>query len=384
MEPDKTLSDYRREIDEIDRALVALYQKRMVAASGVAAYKEKNGLPVLDAARERALLAKVASLAGEEYADSAVALYTSIMSLSRAHQTRLLNRGSELEKKIAEALQKTNPLFPARAVIACQGVEGAYSQLAADRFFKHPEILYFQDFDGVFSAIEQGLCRYGVLPLENSTAGSVSKVYDLMTAHNFHIVRAGRLKIDHCLVARSGALLADIRTVYSHEQAIRQSAGFLRAHPEIRVIPCENTAVAARRVAEGNDPSVAALASHTAAETYGLSVLLDAVQDKGNNYTRFICIAKELEIYPGANRTSIMMTLPHKPGALYHLLSRFYAFDVNLTKLESRPIPDRDFEFMFYFDLDASVYDERLSALLSDLEKESDFFRYLGTYTEQI
>ncbi len=381
---ERPLEDCRREIDEIDRELVALYTRRMKAAADVAAYKKAHGLPVLDAARERALLSKVASLAGPEYADTAAALYTSILSLSRAHQSRLLNTDAGLKSEIEAALKETAPLFPERAVIACQGVEGAYSQLAADKLFKYPDILYFSDFDGVFSAIEQGLCRYGVLPIENSTAGSVSKVYDLMTRHRFRIVRAIRLKIDHCLVAKPGTALSDIREIYSHEQALNQSAGFLKSLKNVKITPVKNTAMAAKAVKESDSPHVAALASHTAAEAYGLTVLADSVQDTGNNYTRFICISKETEIYPGADKTGIMMTLPHRPGALYHLLSRFYASGINLTKLESRPIPDKDFEFMFYFDLEASVYSDKLLSLLSDIEKESDFFRYLGTYSEHI
>ena len=383
-EKELNLDAVREEIDGIDRELVSLYVKRMEAVARVAAYKAAHDLPILDSGRERALLSKVAALAGEEHADTAAALYTSVLSLSRAYQARILDKEHSVKKQIETALKNTPPLFPTRAVIACQGVEGAYSQLAADKLFPYSDIFYFSDFEGVFSAIEKGLCRYGVLPIENSTAGSVSKVYDLMMKHHFYIVRTLRLKVDHCLVAKKGVKLSEIREIYSHEQAISQSSAFLREHPEIRGIACENTAVAAKTVAEASRRDVAALASHAAADAYGLSVLLDSVQDTGNNYTRFICISKELEIYPGANRTSMMLTLSHRPGALYHLLSRFYAAGVNLTKLESRPLPDRDFEFMFYFDLDTSVYSPRLAALLADIEGESGSFRYLGTYTENI
>jgi len=307
-----------------------------------------------------------------------------VLSLSRAYQSSLLSERGEAAKAIESALEKTEKLFPERATIACQGVEGAYSQIAAEKIFRHPEIMYFTGFEGVFSAIEAGLCRYGVLPIENSTAGSVTKVYDLMSRHRFYIVRSLRVKIDHCLLAKKGTALSDIKEIYSHEQALRQCAGFLEKMKGVRVIPVENTAVAAETVARSERSDIAALSSRDCAALYGLSVLSPSVQDKDNNFTRFICISKEPEIYPGADRTSIMMTLSHKPGALYHLLSRFYALGVNLTKLESRPIPESDFEFRFYFDLETSVYSPRLLQLLSELESESEGFRYLGSYAETV
>ena len=379
-----SLEESRKKIDEIDKELVRLYTERMKTAAAVAAYKKENGLPVLDAERERRLLARVADLAGEGMEDSVTALYGTVLSLSRAYQSSLLSERGEAAKAIESALEKTEKLFPERATIACQGVEGAYSQIAAEKLFRRPEIMYFTGFEGVFSAIEAGLCRYGVLPIENSTAGSVTKVYDLMSRHRFYIVRSLRVKVDHCLLAKKGTALSDIKEIYSHEQALRQCAGFLEKMKGVRVIPVENTAVAAETVARSERKDIAALSSRDCAALYGLSVLAPSVQDKDNNFTRFICISKEPEIYPGADRTSIMMTLSHKPGALYHLLSRFYALGVNLTKLESRPIPESDFEFRFYFDLETSVYSPRLLQLLSELESESEGFRYLGSYAETV
>ena len=199
----------------------------------------------------------------------------------------------------------------------------------------------------MFSAIEKGLCRYGIIPLENSTAGSVNKVYDLMLQHEFFIVRSTRLKVDHSLLVRPGTKLSDIREIYSHEQAIGQCQDFLKTLPNVQIIRCENTAAAAKFVAASGRNDVAALASRTCGALYGLTSLRDGVQDQGNNYTRFICISKNLEIYPGADRTSLRMVLAHKPGALYQVLSLFNALGINLNKLESRPIPERDFEFAF-------------------------------------
>jgi len=236
----------------------------------------------------------------------------------------------------------------------------------------------------VFSSIEQGLCRYGVIPLENSTAGSVNQVYDLMMKHHFWVVRSVRLKVDHNLLAPRGVKLSDVKEIFSHEQAISQCADFLAKLPGVKVTACENTAAAAKKVAESGRTDWAALASRACAELYGLDCLAEAVQDQGNNYTRFICISKNLEIYPGADRTSLMMVLAHKPGSLYKVLSRFNALGINLNKLESRPIPERNFEFMFYFDLDTPVYSPQFIQLMGELDSLCESFSYLGSYSEVV
>ena len=377
------LQDLRNEIDTIDRELVDLFLRRMNIAAEVAEYKKANDLPVLDASRERALLDKVSELSGEEFEAYTRTLYATILDLSRSYQHHKLDRESPLYREILDALETTPKLFPERAMVACQGVEGAYSQIAAEKLFKAPNILFFSNWEKVFSTIEAGLCRYGVLPIENSTAGSVKQVYDLMIDRNFRIVRTVRIKIDHNLLAKPGVKLSEIREIYSHEQAINQSSAFLASlGPSVKITRVENTAKAAQMVAESDRRDVASLSSRSCASQYGLSVLASSVQDNGNNHTRFICITNKTEIYPGADRTSLMVVTPHKPGALYRMLSRFNALGINLLKLESRPIPDRDFEFMFYFDLEASVYSEKLARLLSELEHECDEFSYLGSYSE--
>jgi chorismate mutase/prephenate dehydratase len=245
-------------------------------------------------------------------------------------------------------------------------------------------IMYFKNFDGVFNAIEQGLCQYGILPIENSTAGSVKKVYDLMIHHNFSIVRTFRMKVDHNLIAKPGAKLSEIKEIYSHEQAISQCGDFLKTLPGVKVIPVENTAVAADIVAKSDRTDIVAISSHACEELYGLKSLADSVQDEGNNRTRFICISKNLEIYPGADKTSIMMILPHKPGALYKVLARMYVLGINVIKLESRPLPDKDFEFMFYFDLETSIYSDEFVQLMCELDDLCEEFKYLGSYTEVV
>ena len=378
------LKDLREKIDAIDQQMVDLFKQRMEVSKEVAAYKQANGLPTLDAGRERALLGKVGEQAGEELADYTQSVYRTILAAGRSYQNACSGVPSKVYETIRKALDTTPDLFPQRAMVACQGVEGAYSQIACDSIFKAPTILYFNTFEHVFKAVESGMCQYGVLPIENSTAGSVNAIYDLMTKHNFSIVRSARLKVSHNLLCKHGVKKEDIKEIFSHQQAISQCAGYLSTLKGVKVTVVENTALAAQMVAQSERRDVAALSSRFCGELYGLNLLEQNVQDQDNNYTRFICISKNPEIYPGADRTSLMMTLPHKPGSLYNVLSKFYALGINLRKLESRPLPDREFEFMFYFDLECSVYAPEMERIFRDMEEESEHFRYLGTYNEVI
>ncbi len=376
------LQDYRSQIDAIDEQLTKLFEKRMNIAADIADYKKAHRVPVLDTGRERVVMEKAAGSVQPELAESTRMLYALLFDLSRGYQMRRNGEHSPLHEEIQAAIEHTDPLFPPHAQIACQGVEGAYSQLAALKFFKHPSIVYFNSFEAVFTAIENGFCRYGILPLENSSAGSVNKVYTLMMAHNFRIVRSTRIKVDHQLLAKEGTRLEDVKEIFSHEQAINQCAGFLSTLKGVKVTVCENTAMAAEKVARSERPDVAAISSRSCIDLYGLLPLKSDIQDRDNNYTRFICISKNLEIYPGADKTSLMMVLPHRPGALYQVLSHFYSLGINLIKLESRPLPERDFEFMFYFDLDTSIYSREFLQMIDELDTLCEEFKYLGSYSE--
>ncbi len=378
------IKDLRSEIDEIDNQLVKLFAQRMAVSAKIAEYKQDNNLPIFVPSREREKLQDVAQMAGPELANYTRVLYSMIFELSRSYQSKLGDTVTALYQRITDAIETTPKLLPQSPMVACQGVEGAYSQIACEKIFKSPMILYFKNFDGVFSAIDKGLCQYGILPIENSTAGSVKKVYDLMVRHNFSIVRTFRLKVDHNLLANRGSKLEDIKEIYSHEQAISQCSEFLASLPGVKITAVENTAVAAQMVSQSGRKDVAALSSRSCAELYSLSCLRASVQDKGNNYTRFICISKNLEIYPGSDKTSIMMILPHRPGSLYKVLARMYTLGINVTKLESRPFPDRDFEFMFYFDLDTSIYSEEFVQLMCELDDLCEEFKYLGSYTDVV
>lgn len=375
-----TLNECRNEIDEINKEINRLFIRRMEVSSEVAKFKRENNLPILQPKREAEILSEVKKDAPPYLASYSAALFSAIMALGRAYQSSQ-NGGNELSKSVNAAREKTPKAFPESAVVACQGVEGAYSQIAAGKIFKEPKILYFKTFDAVFSAIEQGLCQYGILPIENSIHGSVNQVYDLMKNHNFYISRGIKLKINHCLLGKSGARLSDITDIYSHEQAIGQCGEFLKAHSNIRVHVCENTAVAAKKVALCKDCGAASISSPECAACYGLSTIKTDIADSKSNFTRFICISKNLEIYQDADKISLVLLAEHKPAALYSLITRFAALGLNITKLESRPIAGRDFEYRFYFDIEASTATSEVLSLIADLcDGEGSVF--LGNYSE--
>ena len=376
------LQEIRTQIDGIDDELVRLFERRMALAGDVAAYKREQGLPVSDRTREREIVSRVTQGMDEQNAAYTKVLFSTLFDLSRSAQDRALQGPSALTDAIRAAAENTPREFPSGATVAVQGREGAYSSFACDRLFQRPSIMYFSTFESVFQAVEKGFCRYGILPIENSLYGSVTEVYDLMSKYNFHIARSVRIKIDHALLAKKGTELADIREIVSHEQALGQCADFIKSLGDVRVTVCSNTAEAARAAAESGRNDIAALASPDCASLYGLSVLKTSVQNSDNNHTRFICISKDIEVYPGANRISLMLTLPHRPGSLYRMMARFAALGLNLTKLESRPIEGLDFEFMFYFDIEADVCAAPVLGLLGDLDRAPETFNFLGAYSE--
>ena len=380
----KDLKEIRARIDSIDKEFSRLFLERLDVSADVAEYKRATGKPIYDRTRERENIAAASERVPPEFANYAAVIQSVLMEASREKQYRVLGQQSRVANHIEEALVASPSLFPKHAHVACQGVEGAYQQLAVDRMFRRSSLSFFDSFEGVFRAVESGLAEFGVLPIENSTAGSVNQVYDLMMRHDFHIVRSCRLKIDHNLLVKPGTNKDDVRIVYSHQQAINQCANYISTIPNCRVHVCENTAKAAELVSKSHRNDVAALASRSCADLYGLRIAEQSVQDNQNNYTRFACISKDLIIYPGADRASLMLVVNHEPGALYNVLARFYALDINLIKLESRPIANRDFEFMFYFDIECPAAAPEFRMLINSLTDVCDEFRYLGSYAEVV
>ena len=379
------LEDIRQEIDAVDEGMTRLFVRRMQAADAVADAKRGSGKPVFDPARERAILAKVAKTVGPELESEAKLFFATLMSISRSRQRADLAEGNLFAKSLSETIAATPDRFPTSASVACPGAEGGYSQQAACAMVQTPEIFFFRDFDSVFAAVEKEMCRYGVLPIENSAVGSVTQVYDLMAKHDFKIVKALKLRVRHVLLAPKGVKLADVREISSHPHALAQCSAFLRAQKQARLIPTTNTAVAAETLAKSGRKDAAVIAARDCAELYGLEVIQEDITDTASNYTRFICISKDCEVYPDAGKFSLMMSLPHRPGALANILIRFSACGVNLTKLESRPIPGSDFEFRFVFDFEASPRDPAVVKLLSGLaaDHEIEHFTFLGAYAER-
>ncbi|MBO5791006.1 MAG: chorismate mutase [Lentisphaeria bacterium] len=377
------LEECRKKINLIDDQICDLFVERMRVSSDVAKAKIAAQKPVTDSSREREERLRMIKRAGDELGDRAGVLFTTLFDLSRSYQRYLISGNGKLAAELeAAAKADIDTLFPSRAVVACQGVEGAYSQQACDRLFKQADIIYFRNFSGVFQAVEQGLCEYGILPIENSTSGSVNAIYDLMRSNKFYIVRSLSMPIRHHLLAKPGTKLEDVKEIVSHEQGILQCREFLNRHPGVKITIFDNTAMAAKMVAESNRTDLAAIASANCAQVYGLSDLTGDIQNSAANRTRFICISRNMRIFPGADRISLMLSTAHRPGALYSLISKFATIGVNLTKLESRPIPGREFEFMFYFDLEASPRSPEVIRLLDGLASGSDTFVFLGGYRE--
>ena len=379
------LSKIREQIDSIDDKIASLYDERMKLVGEVSEAKKQSGKAVFDPEREKKILLRVAEKVDEKNQVYLKRVFETIFETSKAYQTMNAEYHSEIGDKIDEALKKGELVLPAKAKVACQGVSGAYSGIAADRLFELADVTYFKNFDGVFQAVEKGFCKYGVLPIENSSAGSVNQVYDLMKEHKFYIVRSIRLSVSHNLIVNKDTKLSDIKEIISHEQALSQCKHYLEQFKDVKITAVANTAVAARTLAESGRHDVAAISSRECAELYGLKILQNNVQDSDNNYTRFILIAKDMEFYQGAQKISIMTTLPqNSPGSLNKLLSKFSNLGINLTKLESRPIVGSSFEFMFYFDFECNIKDKGVKNLLIELDNSTEQFTFLGAYREMI
>lgn len=375
------LSEIRTKIDAVDDQLLELFLQRMQLSDEVAAYKNEHRLPILNKQREREILAKVTEKSGdkERYAYH---LFSTLFELARSRQAELIDAPTHVEAQVKASLAAGGEVFPQTGLVACQGVEGANSQVACDRILPRGNIVYVKTFQAVASAVESGLCKFGVLPIENSSNGSVRAVYELLQNHKLSVVRSTRLCIRHELLALPGAKLSDITEIYSHEQAIGQCSRFLTGLNGVRVVPCDNTAAAAQMVAERGDKHVAAISSHPCAALYGLECLKDDIQDSDNNYTRFFCVAKDPVIYAGANRISLIIACENKPGALYDILSKLAALGINMTKLESCPVTGRNFEFIFFLELEASVHEPGVLPMLEELERSCQSFQFLGSYAE--
>ena len=368
------LSEIRKNIDEIDEQLLSLFLKRMECSRGVAEYKTANNMPVLNVQREQEILDNIAAKSGDK-ASAAKLLFSTIMDISRAAQYPLVSANAPLRKEITSA---KNAIFEPECV-GCQGTAGSYSQMAAQRMYPNAEIKYYPTFEDVFNAVSSGEIEGGIIPIENSYAGSVVENSDLLIKHDLHINCAYNLPVCHCLVANKGADIKTVKTVISHEQALNQCSDFIKEHGYAQK-SAANTAIAAKQVADGDDITVAAIASEATAELYGLQILARAIQTSDNNTTKFVAIAKNMAFSDDSNCISISFCIPHTPGSLYKTLSKLAAYGMNMTKIESRPDRHSPFQYVFSMDFTGSLCDESTVSVLCGMCEELPVLNILGNY----
>lgn len=375
----------RQQIDRIDREMVALYEERMEVCKGVGEYKLKVGKPILDTGREAEVLKSKAKLVSKpEMKPYVITFFENIMAQSRMLQSKITSTWSAAkEKSYNEYLEarSTHDWLPENDRIIYQGQPGAYGEEATIQYFGEDcDRTPARSFEGVFIAIREGLGGYGVLPIENSSTGSISDVYDLLGKYGCYIVGETVVHVQHCLAGIHGADIDGIHDVYSHEQGFLQCREFLKEHPHWNQNVELNTAASAKKVAKLNDPRKAAIASRRAADIYGLEVLADKINTNTHNYTRFVIVAEKPITTPAADKISVVFTTPHTEGALHRILSVFAANGLNLLKLESRPIPGKGWEYNFFADFAGNIHAESMDAVIHQLVDETLSFRVLGNY----
>ncbi len=373
------LNELRKEIDSIDSQLVKLYEDRMEVSSRIADYKIKNGKKVFDRDREKEKLRAVRELAHSDFNRTGVEeLFSQIMSMSRKLQyQKLSDEGASLKLPFIriDSIDKEN------CRVCYQGAPGAYSEIATREYFgKEANAFSVDTFRDAFCALEEGSADYAVLPIENSTAGIVSEIYDLLTEYESYIIGEKIIPIRHCLLGVPGAELEDITTVFSHPQSLMQSARFLSEYGNIRQISMKNNAFAAMKVSEDGDKTQAAIASRRAAEIYGLEIIREGINQADSNSTRFIIVTNQKVFLKGAGKISLCLEIPHEAGSLYHIMSHFIYNNLNMTGIESRPIEDRNWEYRFFIDFDGNLEDSASRNALRGLREEARMLRILGNY----
>ena len=374
------LSEVRKKIDDIDSELIKLLEDRFKLSKEVADIKRNENIPVLNNSRENDILDKI-DLVAENYAPFVKAVYATLFDTSRSLQHVLLSGESEFADYF-DTLSKNKQCFdPTGKKIACFGVEGSYSNIAARKLFKENEFVFAETFEKVFELVKNNTVSCGVVPIENSTAGSINENYDLLRKYGLKIIMAGDLPIHHCLLAKKGTSVSDIKTVYSHPQAISQCQDFIEKNG-FKAIPQDSTSACAEMVSSSEDYSFAAIASEEAAEEYGLEIISRNIQSNNKNTTRFVAVTKEVFISDDADKISIMFTLPHRTGSLYKTLMKFAFNGLNLTKIESRPISGQDFEYYFYLDFKGNISNENTRSVLNEIGSEANDFTFLGNYKE--
>ena len=380
------LQDLRRDIDAIDRELVELFRRRMDVTARVGAYKRSRGVPVLDQERERQVLQNKGELAGEALRPAVITLYQTIMALSRRQQRDLMGQGADnpgVRRWLDAKAAQRRPVASPRVVY--QGVPGAYSEQAAVNFFgEDVDAAGLEQFEDCFLALREGRADYAVLPIENSSTGAIRQIYDLLTQYECYMVGETTVRVEHCLMAPKGASLDTVTHVYSHEQGLFQCERYLNAHPGWKQVPQADTAGSARMVAGSGDITKAAICSARAAELYGLTILAKGINHNTQNTTRFVVVSPRLELRPGADKVSTLFVLPHEAGSLHEVLTVFAVHGLNMVKLESRPLPQRSWQYMFFLEFAGAPDDPAVNDALHELAQTTGEFRVLGWFRSNL
>ena len=377
------LDTLRQEIDQIDRQLTGLFLRRMEVTQKVGEYKLRQGIPVLDTQREQQVLAAKAAMAPDEASKmDVVQLYECIMGISRRQQRKLVREGEEDPGYARYAAAFRHPRQPVeRPKVVYQGVPGAYSEMACMDFFgKEVDCEGLEQFEDTFLALKEGRADYAVVPIENSSTGAIRQICDLLTQYEYFIVGETTVHVSHCLMAPAGASLDTITHVYSHEQGLFQCEQFLNRHPRWKQVPQADTAGSAQYVAACGDVSKAAICSSRAAELYGLTILAENVNHNANNTTRFVVVSPRAELREGRDKISTLFHLPHRSGSLHEILTIFAVNGLNVVKLESRPLPGKSWEYLFFLEFTGSLDQEGMDGILHELSQTTVEFRVLGNF----
>lgn len=381
------LEELRQEIDEIDRELVSLFEKRMAVTQQVGIYKQSKGLPVLDRTREQQVLSgKTALVSHPSMKTGVTLLYETIMGISRRQQREIVREGT-MEPNFARFhnafSQRREPVTAPKIIF--QGEPGAYSEQAARNFFgENANIQGVLQFENVFLALKEGRADYGVVPIENNSTGAIRQVYDLLSKYQCYLVGETTVRVEHCLMAPEGATLDTITHVYSHEQGLFQSEEFLKAHPTWQQTPMTDTAGSAKYVASTGDITKAAICSQRAAQLYGLNILKQGVNYSSINTTRFVVVSPQMELRDNADKISAIITTAHESGCLHEILTIFAVNGLNLVKLESRPIPGRSWEYMFFLEFTGNLLSPGMEGVLHEIAQTAADFRLLGNFKSNL
>ena len=367
------LNELRAEINKVDAQLQELFTERMRLCQQVAEYKIQNDLPVFQKGRENEIIERVSAAAPDELKGATKVYFRTMMDISKSLQySRFFAK--------ADSIQYNKLDLTGHHTVAVPGTNGSYNHIACGKLFEDFEPVFCEEFEDVFKAVQSGETEFGILPIVNSTAGSVAQTYELMRQYDFKICAGTKLRISHCLAAKKGTAISDLKLVYSHDQALQQCSEFLKANG-LKAHRYANTALAAELVKNSSEP-IAAVCSQNCAEEMGLEILQKDIQNAEENYTKFILISKETLKSDNADTISVCLSLPHQSSSLYRMLTKFSVAGLNLTMIESMPVANTDFDVVFYLDFHGSVDSPEVVKLLSGLEQELSYFKFLGNYEE--